>query len=262
MELFRGSEAKAKAYAAGLKEFKKTLPPTTQIYSIVAPTAAEFSLPPRYKKLCDSQKDYIDMVHKQYQGEIKPINIYNALAQKPRESAYFKTDRNWTALGAYYAYAEFAKTIGFSPLLPEDYTQKNIPNFLGTHHALTKDKNLAQNPDNLYYYLIPGKYLCNLFEPGAKKPKQVPLIKESATGKDAYSVFSWGENPIMQIENRQVTGKRILVLGGSYKNAFAPFLVPHYQQVHILDSKHYKENIPKYIQQNQINEVLFIDDVM
>ena len=74
--------------------------------------------------------------------ETKKVNIYDTLMSHNDEYLYFRTDHHWTALGAYYAYEEFAKAKGVKPLPLSKYEKVDFPDFLGSFYADT-EKNPA-----------------------------------------------------------------------------------------------------------------------
>lgn len=59
------------------------------------------------------------------------VNVYDRLkaAYEAEEYLYFRTDINWTALAAYYAYTDFAAAAGFSPAALEAFPVKSYEPF-------------------------------------------------------------------------------------------------------------------------------------
>ena len=57
-------------------------------------------------------------------------------------------------------------------------------------------------------------------------------------------------------------GKKVLVVKDSFGNMLVPFLVPHYEEIYVVDSRFYsinltEKNIVEFVKDNRINEVLF-----
>lgn len=52
-----------------------------------------------------------------------------------------------------------------------------------------------------------------------------------------------------------------MVVKESFGNAFAPYLIPHYEQVFVVDARYFQINGLKFIQDNGINEILFINNI-
>ena len=66
---------------------------------------------------------------------------------------------------------------------------------------------------------------------------------------------------MIEIHNPQITdGSAILLVKESYGNAFAPFLVDHYQDVYIVDYRYYIGNLTSFISERNIKDVLFLNN--
>ena len=48
----------------------------------------------------------------------------------------------------------------------------------------------------------------------------------------------------------------------SYGNAFVPFLVDHYQTVHVIDYRYYEKNLIDFVKKNKVQDVIFINNIM
>ena len=85
---------------------------------MIVPTSIDIMLPEstRAGLNTDDQKKAIDYMYGSMLDETKKVNIYDTLMSHNDEYLYFRTDHHWTALGAYYAYEEFAKAKGVKPL--------------------------------------------------------------------------------------------------------------------------------------------------
>ena len=210
-----------------------------------------------------SQKDNIEIIKDNESEKVKFVNIYNALKKHKDEYIYFNTDHHWTALGAYYAYCEFAKEAGFEPIDIKDYEAKRKENFLGTFYASAKDPALAENPDYVEYYSVGADSKAWLYKNSIEEePAFTTVYAEYAEGVNSYGVFLHGDNPLMKIENPENTsGKKAVVVKESYGNAFAPFLIPHYSELYVVDLRYFNNNLINFVNENEINDVVFINNV-
>ncbi|MDR1253856.1 MAG: hypothetical protein LBJ95_02430 [Oscillospiraceae bacterium] len=264
-ELFGGSEAMAKKYAAILNAIKAKLGTGVKVYNMVVPTHAEFGLPPKHKKLTNSQKENIDAIYSQYsENGVIPVDAYKALQMHSNQYIYFHTDHHWTSLGASYAFNAFAKVAGEKPVDLQSLTKKTIPDFVGYLYTASKDNTLKNNPDHVDYYEIPGNLNCSLWQTGATDSITVPLYAERASGGNAYSVYLHGDSCLMTIKHTDdnKNGKKIMLVGESYKNAFGPFLALYYKEVHVVDLRHSKADLWEYVKQNGIDEVIILNYTM
>lgn len=265
-ELFSGSEESAQNYAKAISSYKKQLGSGITVYNMVVPGHVEFGLPDRLLKdiPSSSQRNNMDNIFKNYTEDVKAVDIYDALNKHKTEYLYFNTDHHWTGLGAYYAYTAFADVAGFKPVELSKLTSHKITGFTGSLYLATEAEELKKNEDFVVYYDIPGNYTTKVLTVGATEFVEVgDLNYGDAEGGNAYSAFLWGDNAITEIKHTDKnTGKNILVVKESYGNAFIPFLVNDYDEVHVIDFRHYEGNLKEYCTKNNIKEVLFLNGIM
>jgi len=77
-----------------------------------------------------------------------------------------------------------------------------------------------------------------------------------------YSVFLGGDHPLGQIITTVNNGKKLAIIKDSYGNAFIPFLLPHYQEIFVIDPRHYQGDLGKLVKDNGIQELLVLDYAM
>ena len=135
--------------------------------------------------------------------ETKKVNIYDTLMSHNDEYLYFRTDHHWTALGAYYAYEEFAKAKGVKPLPLSKYEKVDFPDFLGSFYADTeKNPALEQNPDVVEAYIPPdtNDITCTQSDGSILEWK---IVYDAADYSSSlkYNCFIGGDQPISVIHN-------------------------------------------------------------
>ena len=263
MGLFGANNKMGEWYASVINKYHEVLGDSVKIYNMVVPTSVDFYIPKKYASVSQPEKPSIDNIYNHLDDGINAINAYNTLEKHKDEYIYFRTDHHWTGLGAYYAYTEFAKSAGFEPIPIEDFTTKRLDNFLGTLYGLTKDTKLRDNPDYVDYYMIDTPYEAYRYMKNAPySPISTSLHGEYAVSPNSYSVFLHGDFPLIKIKTNINNGKKIAVVKESYGNAFAPFLVNHYEEVYVVDERYFQLGFIDFIKQNGINELLFINNVM
>ena len=264
VQLFKFKKENFDYYAGILNRYREKLAMDIKIYSMIAPTNSEFVQLKRYKEITDSQNDALYYLDSKLSRGIGSVNVYEALSSRTDEYIYFRTDHHWTALGAYYAYCAFMETRGEDPVPLERYQRIDLEGFLGSSYSKTLDKSLEKNPDTLSVYMPFTKHDYTIYY--GRGPEKRDLIDfqyaESKTNK--YLVFiSSGELTWGVIKTEVKNGKRILVVKDSFGNALVPFLLPHYEEIYVVDSRFYNigaagKNIIQFIEDNGINEVLFM----
>lgn len=259
--LFKYSEPSAELYAETLNRFRAAVDPKVNVYSLIAPTSAEFIEQEKYKELSDSQKVAIDHINELLDPEIGRVDAYGTLAQHTDEEIYFRTDHHWTALGAYYAYVELMEEMGISPVSLSSYAKGTIPDFLGTAYKATLSYKLKANPDTVTYYEPDENYTYTRYSTSnqGKTGKAVDPKYAKVTG-GMYSVFLGGDFPWGEIQTENKNGRKIVVVKDSYGNAFIPFLIPHFESVYYIDPRSFTGSMTEFVKEHEITDVLFLNN--
>jgi len=148
------------------------------------------------------------------------------------EYVYFRTDHHWTSRGAYLAADAMLKSQGYQTVPLSDYQEKTIEGYLGSiylHGRNAKLKDLADEID-VYYPLLPAESfrVSNTY-----KKNQLPVIDETQTN---YLVFLGGTSgPYRVLEGGYHTGRNMLMVCDSFGNSIAPFFLPYYDNVYMVD---------------------------
>jgi len=248
-------------YADFINEFQEKLTnKDCKVYSLIAPTQIEFITNEQYKKLSSPQKETIAHVYKHLNSNIAAIDAYQALEQNTDKYLYFRSDHHWTALGAYYAYTALMEAKGEQPIPIGQYRVKQVKPYLGSLYSTTLSKEIKDNPDTVYLYQPFIKYEYNVYY---ESPIKIPLLDmRHAENTNKYGIFLGGDHPWGKISTAQKNGKKIIVIKDSYANAFVPFLLPHYEEIYIVDPRQFDLDIFAFIEKNGIQEVLFLNYVL
>lgn len=260
MSLFGGSDQMARWYADVVNTYQRELP-GVQVYDMIIPTAIEFYVPDKYRDLTASQKRTMDVIYDALDSKVKKVDAYSKLKQHTDEYLYFRTDHHWTARGAYYAYQAFCEQAGFTPIRLEDCETKRLDNFIGTMYAQTQDSTLLQNPDYVEYFIFPQPYQAQLYarnSPYYGAP--CSLWAEYAKSPNSYSVFLAGDYPLIQVKTNIHNGRKIMIVKESFGNAFAPYLINHYEEVYIVDQRYFQLASVEFIKEHGINELIFANN--
>lgn len=60
------------------------------------------------------------------------------------------------------------------------------------------------------------------------------------------------------VPKEQLVAQRLLVVKDSYAHVLLPFLAEHVQELHVLDLRYYNGSVQKYLEEQAIDQVLFI----
>ncbi|MBQ8131445.1 MAG: hypothetical protein IJ193_03050, partial [Bacilli bacterium] len=77
--------------------------------------------------------------------------------------------------------------------------------------------------------------------------------------KDKYSYFLDGNHALIVIDNKERNdGSSIVIIKNSYANCFIPYLIPHYDKIHVIDLRYYNYNVTNYITDHQFQDKLIL----
>lgn len=259
MEIYTYSESSAKRYASIINSLAKSVP-TAKVYSIIAPTSVEFYGTKKYRSGEHSQHDAIKNVYSMLDPSVTAVDVYSPIMEKADEYIYFRTDHHWTARGAYYAYTAFCKAANTQAPPIASYSTHNIDGFLGSLYRQTQSSALKNNPDYVECFELLTQaentvYTSSAMTDGVK----TYVVAKKVSGDNKYLAFISGDQPLEKITTGVTNGKKILVIKESFGNAFVPFLCNNYQEVYVVDPRKIDMNLPEFVKNNGIGEVLAVN---
>lgn len=235
-------------------------------YEMIVPNSTAITLPANMKSSINSsdQEKAINYMYKLMEPSVKTVSVYDTLIAHNTEYVYFRTDHHWTALGAYYGYEQWAKVKGVEAVPLDKYEKVAYDGFLGSFYASTnKNATLSKTPDTIEVFKPFNSTQMTITDKKGKAFKWSVVTDVSSWGAESkYSTFIGGDNPYTLIENKDLTdSSSCFVFKESYANAFIPFLVPHYQKIHIVDYRYWKGNVANFVSQNDVKDVFFINNI-
>ncbi len=263
VQLFKFNKESFEYYAQILNKYSDNLGEGVKIYSMIPPTNGEFMQLKKYKGITDSQNDALGFMKSKLNDSIFTVDVFDALNKHKDEYIYFKTDHHWTALGAYYGYSEFINSKGETPLNLEEFEKIDLGDFLGSSYTKTLDKSLEENPDNIVAYKPLTNHEFTVYKGNEGTVADIIDLKYSNDISKKYLTFiSSGGATWSKVKTDIKNGKKIMVVKDSFGNMLVPFLVPHYEEIYVVDSRFYSinltgKNIVEFVKDNGINEVLF-----
>lgn len=182
---------------------------------------------PHYKE----QKFY-DALQQKLEKEDVLISVEPVLDAHKEEEIYYRTDHHWTTLGAWYAYEQYTKAVGGD--LQRAQGKKKFrcisKDFYGTTYAKI---NYARQADKIEIY-EPADKLRVVYNMGEKKTKTLYDFSFLKTA-DQYSVFTGGNQAVLQITGGIKNGKTLLLIKDSFANSILPFLAEDYEKLVVVD---------------------------
>lgn len=171
------------------------------------------------------------------------VDVGSFLAEHADEPIFYRTDHHWTSLGAYYGYAALMETLGVEPEALGEKTTVST-DFNGTLYSTSGVHWLA--PDEIDIYRS-GEGVTVTVNDGQTETTHGLYVEENLAGKDKYTYFMGGNNPLYIVENpNAATDETLLVVRDSYADSLAPFLSQYYGTIYMIDLRYYRIPVAGY----------------
>lgn len=257
--------AAAQIYTDAINQIADELKGKTEVYSILVPNNSGAMLPDDELKALggSDQNQAIDYYNSLCYPYVHTSNVYPDFREHNDEYLYFRTDHHWTQLGAYYAYLHFCEEKGVEPEKLEDFETMTFEPFLGSFYASLHNQEMENNPDSITAYIPNDTNDLVFYDANGAATEWHVIADVTGWSQSAlYSCFIGGDNPLTIIENPNINdGSSCVVLKESYANCFVPFLVDHYQTVHVIDFRYTTVNVKDYVVENEIDDLILMNNI-
>ena len=267
-EMYNYVGSLAEKYQSTVNAVADSLSGVSQVYAMAIPLSSGITLPDELfsdipgSDQAQAEKDILAGMGQ----NVKTIPLHDVMMSHRTEYIYFRTDHHWTALGAYYAYAQFCAAKGITPHELSEYEISQYPGFLGSfYNDSGKPDAMAATPDtvNAYHPLSADAHMeYGSGENSSLTGGKVIFDESTAAASLKYGTFIMGDNPYTVIENPDLTdGSACIVVKESFGNAFVPFLVDHYQTVYVVDYRYYGGSVTALARSKNVSDVLFVNNL-
>lgn len=250
---------KSAGYFAQTVDYYASLFSKSKISVVIAPLSSAMLDRDTFGKRLTDQKSIISTIGSYMNDSINNVEIYDALWAHRDEYLYFKSDHHWTARGAYYAYAEFAKSVGFEPVGIDKLEERLLNNKMqGTMYGYTGDERVKKIYDSLYVYIPRKAHTMTVYKNGTSYSYDSSILTAFGNygcfiaSDNAYTIINVPENP---------QDINIMVLKDSYGNAMTPYLTEHYGNIIVVDPRHVTFNIYDLLKDYPLRDILFLNDI-
>lgn len=270
---YGGSAKGGVEYAKAANKYKEVFGKDVNVYCMVIPLSTEFYCPDKARKATNPQRPTINNIYAHLDPEVKAVDAYTALAHHVREDIYLRTDHHWAPLGAYYAAQRFAQVAGVPFPDLKEYDRHVIHGYVGTMYGYSKDASIKNAPEDFVYYTPRGVTYTTTYTDytinkkyqvtGEGKPHTGPFFNKFKNGSAAaYCTFMGSDTRITQVRTSTKNGRRVLILKDSFGNAIPGYLFRSFEEVHVIDSRYFTQNMRTYVKQNHITDILFANNIM
>lgn len=204
------------------------------------------------------QKDVAKLANETLDGSgAKFIDPTNELSLHKDEYIYFRNDHHQSAFGSYLVYKTWCEANGIEAYSEQDFAKKDLSDeFYGTTWSRSSITSAVGDTVSIYEPEFDISYEVNYVVDN--KTADTMYEMSWIDKKDKYSVFFDGNHPIVTVNTSNKNGKKIAVFKDSYANSVLPFLVNHYENVHVIDLRYYSVNPLMYLDANGITEMLVL----
>ena len=257
------SQQYADTYADHISDAARILDGKARVYNVFVLHAATLMLPRDYRESigCAPEEDILDYVNSRLSDKVHAVDTFRPLLSHNSEYIYYRTDHHWTALGAWYVYAQWARDAGFEPVGLDQYEQDVQEPFLGSlyYKARQNGKLLA---DQVFTYDPPGDVHLYLEMNGRDAKDSLGFEQTVVTrvkGTDKYMAFLAGDHPLSTFVNNDITdGSACLIVKNSNGNPFCYYFTQHYQYVYVMDYRKYTHRtLTQFVDYYGVQDVVF-----
>lgn len=267
---FVGSAKRASRFANIINRFDSLYGDFVNVYCMPVPLAFDFYCPAEAQSVSKPQRPAYDSLMSRLNPRIRRVDVYDVLAQHTDEPIYLRTDHHWTPLGGYYAAQVMAQLAGTSVPCIDDYEPRALHDFVGTLYGYSRDKTIADSPEDFCYYVPRAPYsaVMTTYETdrnfdvvdsvGTTSPCSYFLTDEEEMRHKAFGVYSFSGPRLLQVHTSEGNGRRLLVLKDSFGDAVPSFLFGSFEEVHVADHRYFPHSLGYYINEHGITDLLFI----
>lgn len=254
------SQANWAVYSKCAAYYKQLFGDDVTVSLVVAPVSSMVVDNPDVLAKIADQRSYLVNMALGTDPSVRFVNVYDEMYPHRSEYLFFRSDHHWTARGAYYAYAAFAKLRGLTPTPLEDFDLKiQNPSYSGSMYQSTQDYRVKNFTDSIEAFYSRKKMTMTVTATnGSVSTYDNCILPSSVT----YSAFIAGDNPYTVInvpENPQ--DRNILVLKDSFGNAFVPFLAENFGNIIVVDVRHYTGNIYEQLKDYGLSDIVFVNNI-
>ncbi len=261
-------ESTQEYYANMVNTLGSRLPAKVQLYDILAPTAYGACLSKEVQNEMggNNQPEAIDHINSLI-DETKAIGVPACanIIKHNAEYIYYNSDHHWTVMGAYYAYEAWCKAKGIKAHTPNNFLNKySFEGFLGSFYSLAGSPSILEKNRDTVLAFVPNGTNDEIFidKEGNEIAWNVIYDVTEWARTSKYNCFIGGDNPYTEIVNPEINdGSAVMLVKESYGNAFAPFLVDHYQYTYIIDYRYYVGNLTSFVSNHNVKDVILLNNM-
>lgn len=165
---------------------------------------------------------------------------------------YYKTDIHIKQTSYPKIIQEFSKYLSI-PYQDYEYQENHYSNFYGASYSKVPS---FTKPDKLTY--LSNERLDNISAKHLEFGEKPIYDKEQLESVDSYNLFLSGPSAFIEIENKESTSdKELIVFRDSFGSSFTPLLIPYYKKITLIDLRYMDFSIVDQYVTFENKDVLF-----
>ena len=196
------------------------------------------------------QIDYDYIFSKVDEIDIEKIDIKNILELND----FYETDTHWKQERINKVIEKMNKTMNFNYKKIE-YKENVYNNFYGVYYG---ESALDRKPEKLTY--LTNDILDNVKVTYLEDPSLKTIYnKDNLKGLDSYDVYLDGPSAYIEIENKDATtDKELVIFRDSFGSSLTPLLVPYYKKITVIDNRYFHSDFLGNLIEFKNQDVLFV----
>ena len=264
-EQFNYKQSALNRYVGAINKIVSLLPESVSVYNITVPVCSTFVEIPREIYVNDnfynqSQSAFSSTVASKLDKRITSVKLVNILEEKydNNEYVYFRTDRNWTPLGAYYAYKQFCADAEIAPYSIDSFAKTDDINFLGSFYVSTENKEIERNIDTIICHsTLPSvKTTLTIYDKGMVYT-DYSLCNNKVNELTAYNIFL-GRDASRYEVSTTTEGKKLLIIGDTSVHPMISYLTSHYSRIDYISPEKYESSITDYLSDHSYDDCIIM----
>lgn len=231
------------------------------VYFMLVPNAANIQSEklPAYAVGRDQKKQFDD-IRERLGTAVNWVDVSKALEKHGDEEIYYRTDKNWTSLGAFYGYETLAAAMELDTSKAPALTPYVVNNdYIG---SLARQSGYGKGYEDSITIYAPKniKNSVRLIMTNMDTDKSYATLYDSTKleKEDKYSLFLGKDAGMIDIKTTAETTDRLLIFKDSYANCLIPFLTPYYREIVVIDPSLYEGNVQEIMQKAKFTSILFL----
>ena len=202
---------------------------------------------------------FLDQVSfiERWEKDLGVFNVVPNLLAHQDEAIYHRSDHHWTLYGAYLAYEALMHAWGLEAVPYETLDVQEVEGFLGSYYRRARP--VFYRGEVLRYY-DPAIHSYQFFG----ETHDSLTNKELLSTRDPYRALMHGNiafASVYRVEEAAVES-RILIIKDSYAHALIPFLTHHFDQIDVVDLRHFNGSLKAVINAQSYDHILFLQNFM